>query len=171
MVRGGGKRLEIKRDESLPEQAAEWKPLPSTKEEFPSGCHPRMLCFPGEVCTLVSRREQCPCLRTAVPSPGSIWEPSGAYSSAPAALGSSSPASARHGRADGGASSHLLTSSSETHPHDTIPTPVCSAGACSPPSAAAEQQSIIKPTWRRSAGVGTALPAVLVSKLPSQAVL
>lgn len=86
-----------KRDESLPEQSAEWKPLPSTEEEFPSGCHPRKICFPGEVCTPVSRHERCPCLLTAVPSPGSICKPSGAYSSAPAALGSSSLAAAWQG--------------------------------------------------------------------------
>lgn len=77
------------RDESLPEQSAEWKPLPSPEEEFPSGCHPRMICFPSKVCTPVSRRERCPCLLTAVPVPGSICEPSGASSSAPVTLSSS----------------------------------------------------------------------------------
>lgn len=56
----------------------------------------------------------------------------------------------RHGRADGGASSYLLTSSSKTHPCNTVSTPVCGAGACSPPSASTEQQSVIQATWRRS---------------------
>ena len=94
-----GKMTGKKRDENLPEQSTKWKLLSSTKTEFPSGCLPRVICFPGKVRTPVLRCEQCPCLPTAVPLPGSVWEPSGAYSSAPAALGSSSLASARHGTA------------------------------------------------------------------------
>lgn len=150
-----------KGDESLPEQSAEWKPLPSAEEEFPSGCHPRMICFPSKFCTPVSRCKQCPGQLPAVPSPGSICEPSGANSSAPD--GSAAPGSLQHSTVDSGASSHLITSSSKTYLQDTISTPVCSAGACSPPSATAELQRIIKVTFRRSASVGLALSAMRMS--------
>lgn len=125
-----GKMTGKKRDESLPEQSAEWKPLPSTEEEFPSGCHPRMIWFPRELCTLVSRHEQRPRLLTAVPSPGSICESSGAHSCAPATLGSSSLTSAWH--SGHSISSHLLPGLSKNL-HSIILTPVCHAGACSLP--------------------------------------
>lgn len=78
-----GERAGEKKDRSLSKQSAEWKLLPSTKEEFSSGCHPRTVCFP-KVCAPILRCVWCPCLLTAVPLPGSICEPSGASSSAPA---------------------------------------------------------------------------------------